>query len=917
MMASELIGRDSEIAAVELLLARIADGGGSLLVLGDPGIGKSALAEVASRRAAGRGMRVLACAGVPGEAQFSFAGLHQLLRPVLAEADGLPRGQRDALLTALGAGEEGPAPAMPLVGLAALELLAARAGRAPVLVVAEDVHWLDSSTCEVLAFVARRLGTDPVGLVGTAREAELEDNPLAGAGLAELRLGPLDAVAAGALLDAHGVLDPVVRQRVLAEAAGNPLALVELPVTAGQHDSHGAVNEWIPLTRRLEQAFASRLPGLPAVTRTALLAAGLNDGDALGEVLAAASAVAGAPVQVADLAAAVAARLAEVDGQRVRFRHPLVRSAVGEAAGLAARQAMHRALAEVLAGVPDRQVWHRAAASVGPDEEVAAGLENAADRAFGRGAIAEQAQALAAAARLSPGPALRGQRLIRAAWAFYDLGRPQTTLRLLDEAEPLDLEPGDRLRLSWYRESTGAATRSGTRPLAALAGLADQMRQHGYNDQALLTLESVAIRCYWSNPDRRTRRRMTAVAEAVPVAGDDPRLLYVLALSDPARHGAAVLARLAQHQPGSGTAYQDYLLGYAAAAVGACEQAVGFHTAAAGGLRARGSLGLLGTVLLSQGWSALLLGQAGLAGPAAEEAARLLGEGGRPLSAACAQLVQAVLAGRRGDTAAAADLAGQAERVLLMGGVPPLLALVQLARGTAALGAGRHDEAYEQLARIFDPHDAAYHPHLRAWALVDLAEVAAAGGGYHDKARRHCAELIPEAAATGSPLLRASLTVAAPMLATGDPQALFDAAFNAGLAAWPLHRARLQLAYGMWLRRRQQAGDSRAPLRVARDTFDALGADAWAERARRELRAAGERSGQPAPRALDLLAPQELQIARLAAEGLSNREIGQQLYLSHRTVSNHLYRIFPKLGITSRAELAAVVGASPGPGVDH
>ena len=558
---------------------------------------------------------------------------------------------------------------MPLVGLAALELLAAGAGRAPVLVVAEDVHWLDSSTCEVLAFVARRLGTDPVGLVGTAREAELEDNPLAGAGLAELRLGPLDAVAAAALLDAHGVLDPVVRQRVLAEAAGNPLALVELPVTAGQHDSHGAVNEWIPLTRRLEQAFASRLPGLPAVTRTALLAAGLNDGDALGEVLAAASVVAGAPVQVADLAAAVAAGLAEVDGQRVRFRHPPVRSAVCEAAGLAARQAMHRALAEVLAGVPDRQVWHRAAASVGPDEEVAAGLENAADRAFGRGAIAEQAQALAAAARLSPGPALRGQRLIRAAWAFYDLGRPQTTLRLLDEAEPLDLEPGDRLRLSWYRESTGAATRSGTRPLAALADLADQMRQHGYNDQALLTLESVAIRCYWSNPDRRTRRRMTAVAEAVPVAGDDPRLLYVLALSDPARHGAAVLARLAQHQPGSGTAYQDYLLGYAAAAVGACEQAVGFHTVAAGGLRARGSLGLLGTVLLSQGWSALLLGQAGLAGPGAEEAARLLCEGGRPLSAACAQLVQAVLAGRRGDTAAA-DLAGQAERVLLMGACP-------------------------------------------------------------------------------------------------------------------------------------------------------------------------------------------------------------------------------------------------------
>jgi DNA-binding CsgD family transcriptional regulator len=405
---------------------------------------------------------------------------------------------------------------------------------------------------------------------------------------------------------------------------------------------------------------------------------------------------------------------------------------------------------------------------------------------------------------------------------------------------------------------------------------------------------------------------MTAVAEAMPVTRDDPRLLWVLALCDPAGHGATVLARLARHQPGSGTAYQDYLLGYAALAVGACEQAVGFLTAAAAGLRARGWLGLIGQVLLGQGWSALLLGQAALAGPAAEEAARLLAESGLPLWAACAQLVQAVLAGWRGDTTTATELAAQAERVLLMGGVPPLLALVQLARGTTALGAGRHDEAYEQLARIFDPHDAAYHPHLRAWALVDLAE-AAAGSGYQDAARRHYTELIPEAAATGSPLLRASLAVAAPMLAADDAQALFDAAFDTGLTAWPLHRARLQLAHGMWLRRRQQADDSRAPLRAARDTFDALGADAWAERARRELRAAGERSGQPAPRALDLLAPQELQIARLAAEGLSNREIGQQLYLSHRTVRNHLYRIFPKLGITSRAELAAVAGASPDP----
>jgi DNA-binding NarL/FixJ family response regulator len=267
--------------------------------------------------------------------------------------------------------------------------------------------------------------------------------------------------------------------------------------------------------------------------------------------------------------------------------------------------------------------------------------------------------------------------------------------------------------------------------------------------------------------------------------------------------------------------------------------------------------------------------------------------------------VLAVLAGRRGDAATAAGLAARAEKVLLFGGVPPLLAQVQLARGAAALGAGQYEKAYQELARIYDPADTAYHPHLRAWALADLAE-AASHAGYRDAARAWIAELIPEAAAAGSPLLRAGLAVAAPMLADDDAGPLFGQAFDAGLAGWPLHRARLNLAYGRWLRRRTQSIDARAPLRAARDAFDALGAAPWARRARQELDATGERSGQPAPRALDLLTPQELQIARLAAQGLSNKQIGQQLYLSHRTVSSHLHRIFPKLGITSRAQLAAM-----------
>ena len=655
-------------------------------------------------------MRVLACAGVPGEAHLSFAGLHQLLRPVLAEAGGLPRGQRDALLTALGA-SEAVAPAMPLVGLAVLELLAAGAGRAPVLVVAEDVHWLDSSTCEVLAFVSRRLGADPIGLIGTAREAELEDNPLAGAGLAELRLGPLDAVAAAALLDAHGVLDAVVRERVLAQAAGNPLALVELPTAAGQQDSREALNEWIPLTRRLEEAFASRLPGLPAVTFTALLAAGWRMEMRWRRCWPRRAWWRARRCRWPTWRLRWRPGWPRPTGTAVRFRHPLVRSAVGEAAGLARRQAMHRALAEVLAGVPDRRVWHRAAASLGPDEQVASGLETAADRAFGRGAIAEQAAALAAAARLSPGLARRGQRLIRAAWGFYDLGRRQTTLRLLDEAEPLDLEPGDRLWLSWAREIVGAATRSGAWPLAALAELADQMRQHGDNDQALLTLEHVALRCWWSNPDRRTRQRMTAVAEAVPVAGHDPRLLFVLATSDPAGHGPAVLARLAGTSPARVLPIRTTCWATLPRPWGHANRRWGFTPRQRPGCGPGASWACSARSCSARGGRRCCSARPPWPGRSPKKPTRLLAESGRPLWAACAQLVQAVLAARLGDTTTAADLAAQAERVLLTAGLPPLLAQVQLARGTAALGAGRHDEAYEQLARIFDPHDAAYHPH--------------------------------------------------------------------------------------------------------------------------------------------------------------------------------------------------------------
>ncbi|MFG2937673.1 ATP-binding protein [Streptomyces sp. NPDC048282] len=901
-----LIGRDDEMAAVDALLsAAVSEAplGGTLLVRGEPGIGKSALLDWAAGRARERGMLVVTCEGVPSEASLAFAGLHQLWWHLRADTGRLPAQQREALLSAFGLVDK-PAPGVCVIALAALELLAEQG---PVLVVADDVHWLDRSTSEVLAFLGTRLEADPVVLLAACRDGEGDDNPLRMAGLPELQLGPLETAASAALLDSRARLDPRVRRRVLDEASGNPLALVELAVTMRESPGRAEVPARLPLSDRLEQAYVARLTGLPSACRTALLALAL-EGDS-ATALAAAGRMVGNEVSSADLAPAVAAGLVVADPAGVRFRHPLVCSAVRQAAGEAERRRTHAAVAELLGDEPDRRVWHRAAAAVGPDEDLSDELEVVADRARLRGAISEAATAIARAARLTARPTRRGRLLLRAAVARSEGGRPAQVLRLLDEAERLELEAGDRLRLQWEREVHGT-TRSGFNPAEAFAELAERMLRAGHTVEALETMENVVMRMWWSNADPRVCRRMAGLADAA-AAPDDPQVLSILALADPTGRGTAVLRRLGRRRPGGPDPYHDYLLGNTAQAVGACDQAVGFLAAAADGLSEQGQFGALGRCLLVQAWAAVLVGRLDIAASAADEGGRLLVESGRPFWATGTQLVAAVVAGRRGDTATAMDLAARAERVLLPARIPPMLAQVAIARGVAALGAGRYDEAYEQLARVFDPADIAYHPHLRAWALADYV-VAAGGSGHREAARARCAELAPLARTTGNPLLRAGLTIAAPMLADDGAEKLFAEAHGADLAAWPMHRARLQFAYGTWLRRRHQVSEARVHLRSARDAFDALGAVVEGEDARQELQASGEASGDRKPGPLDRLTPQEWQIARLAAQGFTNREIGRRLYLSHRTVGSHLYRIFPKLGIASRSELAAAVTSATG-----
>jgi DNA-binding CsgD family transcriptional regulator len=467
------------------------------------------------------------------------------------------------------------------------------------------------------------------------------------------------------------------------------------------------------------------------------------------------------------------------------------------------------------------------------------------------------------------------------------------------------LDERARVRLAFLLEVLESGW-SGTEKVPAFVEIAEELRAAGETTQALDALMTVSVRCWWGRPEQAMRDRVVAVAERLGMTEDEPALIAILALADPVNRGRFVLERLSRARDvDGGDPVAMFLLGSAATSVWAHNLSLAFHAAAVDGLRAQGRLALLAQALVSQAWAAVHMADARVATPAAAEGARLSDETGQPRWAAAAMLAQATMAAERGDAAGAEELTGGAERVLLPMGANPMLSVVQFARGRAAIAQGRFSDAYEQLRRIFDPADIAHQPFIGGWAIADFVDAAAHGGGSLDAARETLAEYERVAALTDAPLLRAQVTYVRPLLASaGDAEALFQTALEDGeLSSWRCYRGRLLLAYGAWLRRQRRAAESRVPLRVAAQAFDALGFVGMSERARQELRASGEASRPRAPEAWDQLSPQELQIARMAAAGMTNRQIGEKLYLSHRTIGSHLYRIFPKLGITSRAEL--------------
>lgn len=903
-----LVGRHAELALLMGMLDSVPDRGGALVLRGEAGIGKSVLLAAARGTASERGMRVLSTAGVQSERELSFAALHRLMRPILARVGRLPARQQGVLRAAFGIRDDEVGNLFQ-VALAALELLANEATDCPLLVIADDVHWFDAASRDVIAFIARRVESDQVVVLAAVREGY--EDAISGLGLPELRLAGLEASAAGQLLDACAPkLPAAIRRQLLEIAGGNPLALQELPTLASSEvTAMGTGTAILPVTARLEQAFATRLRDVPQATNAALLLAAANATSSLAEVLAAAEILAGNPIEAAVLQPAIDVGLITVIGPTIQFRHPLVRSAIYHAASLEQRQAAHTALSEVLEAQPDRRAWHRAAATFTRNDDVACELEQLAIRARRRGAILDAASAYARAAALSETIALRICRLFDAAELAFELGRADLVRSYVSEALELPLSPHDRARAQWLSEIFADGGRGDEQRVLELVQFAVRASDDNEIELALKLLNSAAMRCWWFGLAAVLRDRVVAAVDALPVQQSDPRRLRILGVASPLRRGADVMAGVAAaaRAPVSDPRVA-YDLGLAAHAVGDLDASVPLLAAAADVLRDQGRLGLLAQTSVMLSIAAILLGAWNAAASAASEAARLAEETDQPIWLGGATSSLSALAGLRGDHAQADSLAAKAKEILDATRSGAVLAWLQIARGLTALTAGRHEHAFTLLAAVFDQSNACYHLRNQFGAVGLLADASITCGRKQD-ARTLIERLEPMTARTSATAVRMGFDYARPLLARDDQA---EAAFQTALAApWsatrPFDQARLNLAYGVWLRRHGQLTDARGPLRIAARSFDDLNTPPWSERAREELRDAGESSTTPDSNAWHQLSPQELQIAQLAATGQNNLEIAERLYLSRGTVASHLRRTFTTLGITSRSELSSAL----------
>ncbi|MFJ4591247.1 MULTISPECIES: AAA family ATPase [unclassified Kitasatospora] len=907
-----LYGREHEQSVVAGLLDAAREGrSGVLLLRGEPGIGKTALLDHAVGRA-GEAFRVIRAAGVEYEAELPFAGLSLLLAPGLDRLHALPGPQRRALEAAFGLSEESAPVDRLLVGLATLGLLAELATEQPLLCVLDDAQWLDDASLDALLLAARRLQAEGVALLFAARTGGGAPE-LPTTGFPELRLTGLPEPDAARLLDhrAGPGLPAAVRERLLVEAAGNPLALTELPIAAGtQANTHGSpppAPGGLPLTSRLLIAFHGQVTGLPPATQTLLLVAAAEETGELDVVLPAAAAL-GVPAE--HLGPAEESGLASVTpDRRIAFRHPLLRAAILQRAPHHQRLAIHQAIAGALPD-GDRRTWHQAHAATAPDAALADALERTAVRAEARGAHGGAAAAYERAARLTPDRDAATRRLVLAAEAATEEGKLVRAETLADEAgartdNPLAHALLDQVRATahFWRGSYPTAYRL----LLDAAGTAIEAPH-----AARMLFQ--AFHTAWYAGEEPVIAVLDRLA-ALPLADDDP-------LAPLARHlPAAVLPALGRPAPQPPAARDTA----AAARKAGAETPVDLvqlcgatlilgrddETAELGGelvteARAKGTIGVMPTLQFFLAEAELFHGRHRDAEVTATEALALARDTGQHQWTSQLTALLAYLAALDGDTDRCTRLT--AESLATTG---PQTAAPAAGRPWAHwalalldLGHGRAGDAADRLHTLTTgPH----RHHVSATrAVPDLVE-AAVRFGTPERSAEPYERFARWSAAADRPWTEALRLRCQALL---GPDELAESAYRAALDLHegthrPFEQARTALLYGEWLRRSRRRTDARPHLRAALETFERLAAHPWAARARTELTATGTPAPTTSPTGTpdSPLTPQELQIARLAAQGLTNREIAAQLFLSPRTIAHHLYKAYPKLHITSRTDL--------------
>lgn len=901
-----LIGRDDELRCISAFLDRHGGDGSSLALRGEPGSGKTALLDSAAGAALAAGTAVLRAEGVEFETSLSFSGLNQLLMPVRDSLASLLPAARTSLSVALGF-QDGPAADHHTVATAALALLHAVGAPRPVLLIVDDLHWFDPSSRAVIGFLTTRLSEPEVGMVLSYRSGSDLGFELPRAAIHDL--GPLDEEQSAELISrTYPEVAAPIRARVVAEARGNPLALLELPtVLDAQHLTRTPSGhpEALPLTRRLQLLYASSVADLDDDTRYVLLLAALDGLSEVSTLRAATGRDVAAAVEPAHKAGLAAI---DSDAGRVLFRHPLIRAAVVDASTTAERRGGHQALAGVLGDQPDRCAWHLAEAAIGPDERVAALLEDSASRSQHRGDPLGAVATLTRAADLSPDPSQLARRLSLAAYVSADVtGGLQDASEMLRDARRADPGSADSLQ-SAVATAFVVLNGDGNVELAhrvLVTGISNSLDHHPMGDTLQEAVHNLLEVCLYS-AQPRFWESFSRIVSRIDLASAPLLRLWVDAMADPVRTAAASLAQL-DHEIATLAEETDptRIERIATAAiyvdrVHACrDPLLRVVTNGRDGAAVASAISALMVVCVDD----FRTGRWDDAAELTDEGIAMATTNGYELLAWPLQLAKGFLCAGRGDDAEAQKISGSMIAWAARKGADGLRAHARHIRTLSALGRGDYDTAYQEAAAISPAGTFALHTGHALWVALDLVEVAFRSGRLED-ARAHAAEMV--AAGIGDLSPRLALVVAGSVAIVAS-DADFAGAFDHALAmpaarSWSFEAGRLHLMYGERLRRARAISMARTQLTAALTIFQQMDAHPWITHATAELHAAG--IGSPGRHTIAPLTPQELRVAQLAASGMTNNQIAQRLAVSRRTVGAHLEQIFPKLGVSSRGGLA-------------